>query len=127
MLSRAAPEITPKMVWDLLARCWEEQRASDRNMPSWEEFVADCRVSRAGSQAWRYNVEQLLWLEPDKGPETGLDGSTIRRMQELVLTLFEPPKTSTQSRAEPAGESQTERGRAGAEAVVAKELNLDEC
>ena len=118
MLSRAAPEITPKTILDLLSRCWEEQRASDRTMPSWEDFVDDCRHGRGGRQAWRYNVEQLLWLEPGDAWESGPDRSTMRRVQELVRTILEPPGTGGQSPEQPTN---------GAVDMAARELSPGEC
>lgn len=127
MSNWAAPEITPKMILDLLSRCWKEQRGSDLNMPSWEEFVADCGQSREGRQTWRYNVEQLLWLKPSNGSDTDLDDSTIKRIQNLVMTVLEPPRTAAQSSEPPAFDPALELGVDGVEGVAANELNLNEC
>jgi hypothetical protein len=85
-LKAAAQGVTPEMVVEAVRLHWEQMRADDPALGTWEEYLASCRTRR-GRLMWRENL--VSW----KAEHFEGDGEELmRKVAGVIEALMNPPK-----------------------------------
>ncbi len=84
-LKAAAQGVTPEMVVEAVRLHWEQMRADDPALSTWEEYLASCRTRR-GRFTWRENLVSWRADVFEEGDEL------LCKVGGVIEAVMTPPK-----------------------------------
>ena len=86
--ARAAEGVTPDMVVKALRLIWDDALGVDEDLPSWEEYLSNCRGKR-GRENWLLNLPRSK--DYDEFSEFGEDAQLVRSVVAVIDAVVNPP------------------------------------